>query len=192
MQEPKGQPRRQQTEPSPLGLLGLHSQHTQPKSRSFSAHFRPSLTAPFSKQAPLVGVHMGLWPVIAGGKSAAFMEGGQVQVLGSFGDTASHLPDCCSLHALVSDAEGPYLNRPLLSGSPRTNPRRPVCSTVQYRDTTVVCPLASEPTEPLLGTHQAGHKLEIPGSRCHNPLSTKQKLAIKCTKPASIYQTAKH
>ena len=61
-----------------------------------------------------------------------------------------------------------------------------------YRETTVVCPLASEPTEPLLGTYQAGHKLEIPGSRCHNPLSTKQKLAIKCTKPASIYQTAKH
>ena len=118
MQEPKGQPRRQQPEPRPLGSLGLGRQHTQPKSRSFSAHFRPSLTAPFSKQAPLVGVHMGLWPVITGGKSAAFMEGGQVQVLGSFGDTASHLPDCCSLHALVSDAEGPYLNRPLLSGSP--------------------------------------------------------------------------
>ena len=39
------------------------------------------------------------------------MAGGQVQTLGSFGDTASHLPDCCSLHALVSDAEGPYLNR---------------------------------------------------------------------------------
>jgi hypothetical protein len=46
------------------------------------------------------------------------MAGGQVQTLGSFGDTASHLPDCCSLHALVSDAEGPYLNRPFLSGSP--------------------------------------------------------------------------
>jgi hypothetical protein len=57
---------------------------------------------------------MGLWPLITGGKSAAFMEGGQVQVLGSF----SQLPDCCSLHALVSDAEGPYLNRPFLSGSP--------------------------------------------------------------------------
>ena len=130
MQEPKGQPRRQQPEPRPLGPLGLRRQHTQPKSRSFSAHFRPSLTAPFSKQAPLVGVHMDLWPVITGGKSAAFMEGGQVQVLGSFGDTASHLPDCCSLHALVSDAEGPYLNRPLLSGPPRTNPHRPVCSTL--------------------------------------------------------------
>ena len=61
-----------------------------------------------------------------------------------------------------------------------------------YRETTVVCPLASEPTEPLLGTYQAGDELEIPGSRCHNPLSTKQKLAIKCTKPASICQTAKH
>ena len=34
-----------------------------------------------------------------------------MQALSSFGDTASHLPDCCSLHALVSDAEGPYLNR---------------------------------------------------------------------------------
>ena len=77
-----------------------------------------SLTAPFSKQAPLVGVHMGLWPEITGGKSAAFMEGGQVQVLGSFGDTASHLPDCCSLHALVSDAEGPYLNRPFSAEVP--------------------------------------------------------------------------
>jgi hypothetical protein len=41
-----------------------------------------------------------------------------------------------------------------------------------YRETTVVCPLASEPTEPVLGDHQAGLKLEIPGSRCHNPLST--------------------
>ena len=120
MQEPKGQPRRQQPEPRPLGPLGLGRQHTQPKSRSFSAHFRPSLTAPFSKQAPLVGVHMGLWPLITGGKSAAFMEGGQMQVLGSFGDAlkASHLQDCCSLHALVSDAEDPYLNRPFLSGSP--------------------------------------------------------------------------
>ena len=39
---------------------------------------------------------MGSWPLITGGKSAAFMEGGQVQALGSFGDTASHLPDCCS------------------------------------------------------------------------------------------------
>ena len=54
---------------------------------------------------------MGLWPSITGGKSTAFMEGGQEQCLGFFGDTASHLPDCCSLHALVSDAEGPYLNR---------------------------------------------------------------------------------
>ena len=35
-----------------------------------------------------------------------------MQVLGLFGDTASPLPDCCSLYALVSDAEGPYLNRP--------------------------------------------------------------------------------
>ena len=63
---------------------------------------------------------MGLWPLITGGKSAAFMEGGQMQVLGSFGDAlkASHLQDCCSLHALVSDAEDPYLNRPFLSGSP--------------------------------------------------------------------------
>jgi hypothetical protein len=34
-----------------------------------------------------------------------------VQVLVSFGDTVSHLPDCCYLYALVSDAEGPYLNR---------------------------------------------------------------------------------
>ena len=118
MQEPKGQPRRQQPEPRPLGPLGLRRQQTLPKSRSFSAHFRPFLTAPFSKQAPLVGVHMGLWPVITGGKSAAFMEGGQVQVLGSFGDTASHLPDCCSLHALVSDAEGPYLNRPFSAEAP--------------------------------------------------------------------------
>ena len=59
-----------------------------------------------------IGVHMGLWPLITGGKSVAFMEGGQVQALGIFGDTVSHLPDCCSLHALVSDAEGPYLNRP--------------------------------------------------------------------------------
>jgi hypothetical protein len=41
-----------------------------------------------------------------------------VQVLGLFGDTASPLPDCCSLYALVSDAEGPYLNRSPLSGSP--------------------------------------------------------------------------
>jgi hypothetical protein len=41
-----------------------------------------------------------------------------VQVLGSFGDTVSDLPDCCSLKALVSDAEGPYLNRSPLSGSP--------------------------------------------------------------------------
>jgi hypothetical protein len=53
---------------------------------------------------------MDLWPLITGGKSAAFMAGGHVQALGSFCDTASHLPDCCSLHALVSDAEGPYLN----------------------------------------------------------------------------------
>ena len=92
MQEPKGQPRRQQPEPRPLGPLGLGRQHTQPKSRSFSAHFRPSLTAPFSKQAPLVGVHMGLWPVITGGKSAAFMEGGQMQVLGSF--LVTQCPTC--------------------------------------------------------------------------------------------------
>jgi hypothetical protein len=41
------------------------------------------------------------------------MEGGQEQCLDSFGDTGSHLPDCCSftVYALVSDAEGPYLNR---------------------------------------------------------------------------------
>ena len=52
------------------------------------------------------------------GKSAAFMAGGQVQALGSFGDTASHLPDCCSLHALVLDAEGPYLNRPFSAEAP--------------------------------------------------------------------------
>ena len=37
-------------------------------------------------------------------------------------------------------------------------------------------PLVSELTEPLLGDHQAGldrSKLEIPGSRRHNPRSTK-------------------
>ena len=33
-----------------------------------------------------------------------------MQVLGSFGDTLSHLPDCYSLYALVPDAEGSYLN----------------------------------------------------------------------------------
>jgi hypothetical protein len=36
-----------------------------------------------------------------------------VQVLGSFGDTVSHLPDCYSLYAsyaLVPDAEWSYLN----------------------------------------------------------------------------------
>ena len=31
-----------------------------------------------------------------------------MQVLGSFGDTVSHLPDCYSLYALVPDAEGSY------------------------------------------------------------------------------------
>ena len=47
-------------------------------------------------------------------------------------------------------------------------PRRPVCSTLYCRETTAVCPLASEPTKPLLGNYHAGQKLEIPGSRCHN------------------------
>jgi hypothetical protein len=61
---------------------------------------------------------MGLWPKITGGKSAAFMASGQVYALGSFGDTASHLPDCCSLNALVSDAEGPYLNHPFSAEVP--------------------------------------------------------------------------
>ena len=46
-----------------------------------------------------------------------------MQALSSFGDTASHLPDCCSLHALVSDAEGPYLNR--LSQRKSLIPSRP-------------------------------------------------------------------
>jgi hypothetical protein len=104
--------RRQQPEPRPLGPLGLRRQHTPPKNRSSPAHPPPIPDSTPLQQAPLVGVHMGLWPLITGGKSAAFMAGGQVQALGSFGDTASHLPDCCSLHALVSDAEGPYLNRP--------------------------------------------------------------------------------
>jgi hypothetical protein len=69
----------------------------------------------------------------------------------SFGLLVSYVPD------------GDYSNR--------TNPADlcvPPC-----RETTVVCPLASEPTEPLLGNYQAGQKLEIPGSRCRNPLSTK-------------------
>jgi hypothetical protein len=39
---------------------------------------------------------MGSWPLITGGKSTAFMAGGQEQCLGSSGDTVSHLPDCCS------------------------------------------------------------------------------------------------
>ena len=39
---------------------------------------------------------MGLWPSITGGKSTAFMAGGQEQCLDFFGDTVSHLPDCCS------------------------------------------------------------------------------------------------
>ena len=39
-----------------------------------------------------------------------------MQVLGSFGDTASHLPGCCFYHALVSDVEGPCLNRSCLCG----------------------------------------------------------------------------
>ena len=58
----------------------------------------PSPTALPPQQAALVGVgvHMGLWPSITGGKSTAFMAGGQEQCLDFFGDTVSHLPDCCS------------------------------------------------------------------------------------------------
>ena len=107
MQAPKGQLRRQQPEPRPLGPLGLRSQHTPPKSRSLSAAPLLALTIPvpdnsplpdstLPQQAALVGVHTGLWPLITGGKSTAFIAGGQEQCLDSFGDTVSHLPDCCS------------------------------------------------------------------------------------------------
>ena len=86
MQAPKGQLRRQQPEPRSLGPLGLRSQHTPPKSRSLSAAPLLALTIPvpdnspipdstLPQQAALVGVHMGSWPLITGGKSTAFMEG---------------------------------------------------------------------------------------------------------------------
>jgi hypothetical protein len=41
---------------------------------------------------------MGSWPSITSGKFHRFhgMEGGQEQCLDFFGDTGSHLPDCCS------------------------------------------------------------------------------------------------
>ena len=68
---------------------------------------------------------MGWWPSTTGGKTATLIdatEGGQVRVLGFFGDTVSHLADCCSYYALVSDAQGPYLNRSLLCGSPFPSP----------------------------------------------------------------------
>ena len=44
-----------------------------------------------------------------------------------------------------------------------------LCST--YREPTVVCPSASEPTEALLRNNRPVQNLT--GSRCHNPLSTK-------------------
>jgi hypothetical protein len=52
----------------------------------------------------------GWWPSTTDGKTVTLMErkvAGQVQVLGSFGDTVFHLP---------------YLNRPFLSGSPFPSP----------------------------------------------------------------------
>ena len=75
----------------------------------------PDSTLP--QQAALVGVHIGSWPLITGGKSTAFMEGGQVRALDSFGDTASHLPDCCSF-IRIGVGCGRALSTVPLSGSP--------------------------------------------------------------------------
>jgi hypothetical protein len=78
------------------------------KNPPLPAHFRPSLTARSFTGAPCWGT---IWvggpqPPVA--KPPPPWNGRWPgKVLGSFGDTVSHLPDCCSLYALVSDAEGP-------------------------------------------------------------------------------------
>ena len=124
--------------PRPLDRLVLRCQHTLPKqpllpSRSFSGpHNDPSLAllGPFPDNLPipdstllqratLVGVHMGSWPLITGGKSAASMEW-KVARSNAWTFLVTQCPTCPIadlLYALVSDAEGSYQPPPLI-GSP--------------------------------------------------------------------------
>jgi hypothetical protein len=82
------------------------------------------------------------------------------------------------LEEVVGGTQAPRVDKTLRDISGRFLQFIPIEPTPQtyvppHREPTVACPLASEPTEALMGDHLAGPKPEIPGSQCHNPLSTK-------------------
>ena len=139
VQAPRGTLRRLQPEPHPLGRLVLRCQHTLPKSRSFfrcsfsGPHHDPLLTLPYPppttppsltalslNRRPLVGYIWVRGPQSLVANSTAFMEW-KVARSSAWTFLVTQGPTCpiaALLYALVSDAEGSYLNRPSLSVSP--------------------------------------------------------------------------
>ena len=131
MQALRGPLRRLQLEPHPIGRLVLRCQHTLPKqpllpSRSFPGpHNDPSLALPYPplttppsltalslNRRPLLGY---IW--VCGPQSLAANPplSWQVARSNAWALLATQCPTCqiaALLYALVSDAEGPYLNRP--------------------------------------------------------------------------------
>ena len=81
------------------------------QTRKHTARANIDLTLP--SQAAPVRVRMGSWPSITSGKSTAFMEW-KVARSSAWTFLVTQGPTCpiaALLYALVSDAEGPYLNR---------------------------------------------------------------------------------
>ena len=99
-----------------------HSHSFSPRTHGFRSTTIPAVinnNNTFPQQAALVGVHMGSWPSITIGKSTAFMEW-KVARSSAWTFLVTQCPTCpiaALLYALVSDAEGLYLNASL-SGSP--------------------------------------------------------------------------
>ena len=130
MQAPRGMLRRQQPERHPLGRLVLRCQHTLPKqpllpSCSFSGpHNDPSLALlypPLTTPPSLIALSLNRRPLlgyiwVCGPQSLAANPPLSWQVVRSNAWTflVTQCPTCqiaALLYALVSDAEGPYLNR---------------------------------------------------------------------------------
>ena len=126
-----------QPEPSPIGLLVFELAQQAPKSQPNPAHF--SLSSSFSEKTFLLtlpypppptppsltalpltgGPCWGTYGLVALNHQRQLhrchgMEGGQVQALDVFGDTVSHLPDCCSF-IRIGVGCGRALSQPPLS-----------------------------------------------------------------------------
>jgi hypothetical protein len=96
-------------------------------------------------------------------------------------------PLCCSAYLINKPVCGPLVSH--VMGTIPIEPTPHTC-VPPSRETTVVCPLASEPTEPLLGDHQAGLNSRFPAAGATTPCRLNNKHKSNQTRPNHAAETA--